>query len=170
MAAEFSLTKKSRSKCDMMFKEARNKYMESKSNILSPSTISGYKQMDTYFEYIDDIKLSKLSQEHIQIWANDFSSNHSPKTVRNAHGYISAIIKKYKPSMELNTTLPQKVTPIYYVPSDSELKKIIDYLMENDHEMLKAVYLSAFGTLRRSEICGLDASTYKGIQYIFTKL
>ncbi|WP_029503931.1 site-specific integrase [Lachnoclostridium phytofermentans] len=162
MAAEFALNKKSRIKIDITFKEARDKYCESKNNILSPSTINGYKQMDTYFGCIDNIKLSKLTQEHIQLWANEFASTHAPKTVHNAHGYISAILKSYAPNIALNTSLPQKIKPVYYVPSDSDIRIIIDYLKENDIEMLKAVCLSAFGTLRRSEICGLDASDING--------
>ena len=162
LAAEFALNKKSKAKNDMTFKEARNKYIESKSNVLSPSTIYGYRKMGINYKLLDDIKLSKVNQEHIQMWVNDFALTRSPKTVRNAYGLASAILKTYKPNLELNITLPQKIAPTYYVPSDADIKAIINYLSKNDIEMLKAVYLAAFGTLRRSEICGLDASDISG--------
>lgn len=157
LAAEFALNKKARAKGDITFKEARDNYLKSKTNVLSPSTLRGYKQMNTYFSEIDDLRLSKITQQIIQNWANNFSATHAPKTVSNAHGYINAVIKYYSPDFKLNTTLPQKVKPEYYVPSDEDIKRIIDYFRENDIEMLKAVYLAAFGTMRRSEICGLYA-------------
>lgn len=162
LAAEFALNKKSKPRCQLTFKEARLKYIESKNHILSPSSINGYMQMNTYFTMIDDLRLAKIDQELIQKWANEFSKTHAPKTVRNAHGLISSVLREYQPEMQLQTTLPQKIKPTYYVPSDSEISKLIDYLKDNDTEMLKAVYLAAFGTLRRSEICALTSTDISG--------
>lgn len=48
------------------FRDARANYIESKSNILSASTIRGYKQMSTYYSLIDDIDIYKLTNNDIQ--------------------------------------------------------------------------------------------------------
>ena len=37
----------------------------------------------------------------------------------------------------------------------ADIRLITEFFKKNDMEMLRAVYLAAFGTLRRSEICGL---------------
>lgn len=162
MAAEFALNKKARIKGDITFKDARQDYLDSKSNVLSPSTLRGYKQMRTYFGTIDDIKVSKITDKLVQEWINDFSSNHAPKTVGNAYGFFTAVMRSLDKNFSMDVSLPQKVKPQYYVPSDSDIKKIIAYFEETDVEMLKAVYLAAFGTMRRSEICGLDANDIRG--------
>ncbi len=47
------------------------------------------------------IKLRKLSQENIQEAINLESLHHSPKTVRNIHGLISAVLGQYRPDMRL---------------------------------------------------------------------
>ncbi len=165
MAAEFALNKKNKKKDklpNLPFKQAREEYVQSNIGILSPSTLRGYNQMRTYYNEIDDILLSKLDQTNIQNWANNFSKTHSPKTVKNAHGLINAVMRKYDPSFELHTKLPKKKKLMYYVPTEDEVVKLIEHLKENDNEMLKAVLLSAFGTLRRSEVCGLSDKDIKG--------
>ena len=162
LAAEFALNKKARVKGDITFKEARQNYLDTKSNVLSPSTLRGYKQMRTYFGKIDDIKISKLTVKLVQEWINDFSSNHAPKTVSNAYGFFTTVMRSFNSDFSMDISLPQKIKPVYYVPTDAEVKQIITHFEETDVEMLKAVYLAAFGTMRRSEICGLDANDIKG--------
>lgn len=167
LAAEFALKKKRKIKNDLTLKEARDGYIDSKCNVLSPSTIAGYRHMDDYFIEIDNIPLSKLTQNIIQAWVNNLSRNHSPKSVRNAHGLLSAVIKSYDRSVTLTTVLPQKIMPTYTLPSDDDISKIISYLKEHNHDLYIAVCLAAFGTLRRSEICALDASdVYKNTIHV----
>ena len=161
-AAEYVLNKKDSENSNFTFKEAMNLYIETKSNVLSPASIRGYKQMEKYFINIADVHLSSMNQRIITEWVNEFSKDHSPKTVRNAHGLVTAILKQYAPKIRLNTVLPQKVLPKYVMPSDNDIKILIEHFNEHDKDMLKALYLAAFGTLRRSEICALDANDVSG--------
>ena len=69
----------------MTFKTAALSYIDLKKNILSPSTIR---------EYTNNI--------------DRLSKNKVPKTVRNYHGFISAILATFRPNLILHTTLPQK--------------------------------------------------------------
>lgn len=114
--------------------------------------------MEKYYSDLKEKDIFSLKGEDIQIWVNDFASSHSPKTTKNAHGLITAILNVYRPDFVLHTTLPQKVIGQTYVPTDDDIKKLMEYFMENDKDMAIAVCLAAYGTLRRSEICALDAS------------
>ena len=78
------------------------------------------------------------------------SIKHSPKTVRNTHGLISAVLSQYRPDLRLTTDLPKKVRPDLYIPSDAEIKRLIEYASGTEMEL--PVLLAAFGPMRRGEI------------------
>lgn len=143
--------------------DAIGNYCDLKNNVLSPSTLKEYRRSQQYnYADIKDIKLSALTNDDIQRWVNGFAKDHSPKTVKNAYGLIRAVLDTFAPDIRLRITLPQAVPHKLYVPSDSDIKAVIEYFSENDKDMELAVYLAAFGTLRRSEVCGLDAGDIDG--------
>ncbi len=138
-------------------KQAIAKYCDTKSNVLSPATLRGYRQMSKKrYAALDDKKICDLKSAEVQDWINDLSSRYSPKYVKNIYGLLSAVMDTFAPELHIRIKIPQQVLPDLYVPSDSDISAIIDYLKKNDIQMLRAVYLAAFGTLRRSEVCGLD--------------
>ncbi len=148
---------------DFTLGEAIDKYCELKSNVLSPSTIREYRRMrKNYYGDLADMKLRKLSSELVQHWVNKFAVKHSPKTTRNAYGLLSAVMEMYAPGIQLEVTLPQKVKPDLYVPTDNDIRAILDYFSAIDKDMEIAVYMAAFGTMRRSEICALTATDVSG--------
>lgn len=162
LAAQCKLSKEQPKKSEIRFLDARNNYIESKRNVLSPSTIRGYVQMNTYFHSLDSQKLSDINSEAVQAWVNNFASTHSPKTTKNAYGFIISVLAQY--DISVKATLPSREIKSLYVPSDDDIKHLIHYFKDekNDIDMLIAVYLASFGTMRRSEICGLDASDISG--------
>lgn len=156
-AAEKKISGKRDAALNMTIHEARMKYIEIKQNILSESTIRGYRQCGKYYDSIDGVRVGDYTAEQDQEWVNRLAATHSAKTVKNAHGFLSAVFKTFRPDLVLKPTLPQKQPAKLTIPTDSDIKKLIAYLAENDPDMLRAVYLAAFGTLRRSEICALAA-------------
>ena len=85
--------------------EAIDRYIESKDSVLSPSTIYGYKKLrKNTMQGIMKTTLSALTQEKVQREMNSMSRTLSPKTVRNAHGLLSAALAEYHPAMTLRTT------------------------------------------------------------------
>lgn len=144
----------------MTFRIAAEKYIESKRNVLSPSTIRGYagiiKQISDSFleESIYDIDAVEVQKE-----INRFSKDHSPKSVRNFHGFISSILGMFCPNMRLNTTLPQKAKNEPYIPSDEDIKKILEYAKDTEYEI--PLILACYG-MRRSEICALTVDDIEG--------
>ena len=54
------------------------------------------------------------------------------------------VLKAFLPDLHVNVTLPQKIKPKLYIPTDNDIKTITDYLKDNDTDLLMAVYLAAF--------------------------
>ena len=85
---------------DMTFREALEAYIKSREALLSPRTIMEYQGiMKRNVKPLMEIKLRKISQESIQEEINLESMQHSPKTVRNIHGLISAVLVQYRPDL-----------------------------------------------------------------------
>lgn len=144
----------------MTFQAAAEKYIESKMNVLSPSTIRLYKTtINNTSPKFNSINIHDMTILDIQAEVNRLAKNHSPKTVRNYHGFISAVIGSVRPEMKISTTLPQKVRNEPYIPSDEDVKRILDYSRGTEYEI--PIILACYG-LRRSEICALTISDLAG--------
>ena len=147
-------------KTGMTMQGAGNSYIELKNNILSPSSIRGYKSiMKNLSPEFMSLKIDDITPLDVQKEINHYSSDHSPKSTRNAHGFISAVLRTYKPSMQLNTTLPQKVKFEPYTPTEDEVKRILNEVSGTEYEI--AYRLGCYG-LRRSELCCLESSDLNG--------
>ncbi len=155
-ATEWSLSRQNRKNDKLTFRKALSQYIENRESVLSPKTIKEYlRSAKNDFELINDVYLDDLTQDMIQRLINEKNKECAPKTVRNMHGLVSAVLRTYRPGMVLNTSLPQKAVPNLYIPNDEEVKKLIDYVGD-DNDMMIAILLAAFGPMRRSEICGLE--------------
>lgn len=159
------------------FERAALEYIESKSNVLSPSTIVGYKSsLRNLSDHFKSLNVNDITNQDIQKEINDYSAPYhpvnkntkvvdesklvtrSPKTVRNAHGFISAVLATLRPNLNCSCTLPQKLKSEPYIPSDEDVKKILSEVADTEYET--AYKLLCFG-LRRSE---LIAVTDKSIE------
>lgn len=152
--------KQKKSNCNMTLGEAIDEYISQRSSVLSPRTIMDYKRTRRNdLQGLMEIKISDITQDDIQESVNIDAKKHSPKTVRNNHGLVSAVLHVYRPEFALNTDLPQKVRPNIYVPSDEEVSKLIDHIKGTEMEL--PVLLAAFGPMRRGEICALHTKDIK---------
>ena len=163
-AAQFAATKQGqKSMRNMPLAQAMEDYIESRSNVLSPSTIREYRRMQkNNYDSINKIFLNQLTTEKVQKWVNAFAADHNPKTVRNAYGLLSATLRAYLPHTTVSATLPEIIPYVAHVPDDEEIQALISYQRERDPDMLRASCLAAFGTLRRSEVCALTADDVVG--------
>lgn len=143
-------------RCSMTFYEAYIKYIELKSNILSPSTKRGYKScINAVPEYFRQKKIYDIEGIDVQKLINDYSSTHSPKSTKNLFGFISVILKTYRENIHLNIHLPQKIKSEPYIPTDDEVKSIMAELKGTKYFIPTA--LATMG-MRKSEICALELS------------
>jgi integrase len=146
---------------DITIGEAIDEYIAAREDVLSPRTVMDYKRIRRKeLQSLMPIKITSITQEDIQRAINIESQTHSPKTVRNSHGLISAVLKVYHPGFALNTSLPKKIRPELYVPSDSDIKRLIEYVTGTDMEL--PILLAAFGPMRRGEICALTTDDISG--------
>lgn len=166
MAAEFAEQKDNiiKSNTNITFEAALQKYIDMKTPVLSPATIRGYLniqgQLINRYALFMSKPVREIAQEDVQAIINNLSKNKSPKTVRNYHGLISAVIAQENPSIALHTTMPQRKKPDLYIPTDDEIKKLVSAVRGTELEI--PVLLGAFCTMRRGEICGLSMDDIDG--------
>ena len=143
------------------FESAALKYIGSKVNILSPSTIRSYrvhldKQLSENFKAMN---INDITQLDIQTELNLFAADHKSKTVRNLSGFISSVLKVFRPNFNYNVTLPQREASEPYIPSDEDVKKVLEFVKGTEYEV---PFKLAVFALRRSEICALTKKDIKG--------
>jgi len=144
----------------MTFRTAGEEYIESKRNVLSPSTLRLYKIIiNNISEKFNNLNIHGLTMIDIQTEINRLAKDHSPKTVRNYHGFISAVLGAFRPEMKIYTTLPQKTKNEPYIPSDEDVRKILEYAKDTEYEI--PIVLACYG-MRRSEICALTLTDLDG--------
>lgn len=137
---------------------AIDKYISSKENILSPTTIDKYKNIkrNQLSQSFLLLKCSHITQIDVQNEVNRLAGIYSPKTVHNAHGLISAVLGQYAPSLNLRTTLPPRQRKIKDLPT---AEQIIEWFRGSDIELV--VLLGLWQGFRVSEIRGLRKSDFK---------
>lgn len=159
-AAAYAVSKKTAAPRSLTFQAALEAYIEKRSVVLSPSSVREYKRARKNYDDLKNIRIDEITQEDIQKHINAFNNGHSPKSVRDNHALISAVLRETRPDFALNTVLPQKVRPQLYVPTDDDIKKVMEAAKGTEMEI--PILLAAFGPMRRGEICALDRSDIAG--------
>lgn len=102
-------------------------YVRNRENVLSPSSVRTYDRLiKSLSKRFRDLPLRSITQDDVQAEINDYAVDHAPKTVRSLHGFIASVLAVYRPSMILKTTLPQKECKDHYLPSQSDIKAILE--------------------------------------------
>lgn len=141
--------------------EAIDRYIAMKGDVLSPSTVAGYKRIrKNAFSALMGQKLSALSHERVQRAVNAMASSSSPKSVRNAYGLLSATVGEFAPDISLHVTLPQKIRTEIVLPSEDDIKAIAAAVAGKWVEL--PVLLAMCLGLRMSEIRGLTRDCING--------
>lgn len=141
---------------------AIDRYLDSKSNTLSPSTIRGYRiiQRNALGE-IKNIRLDKLTELRVQAWANENAARYSPKSIRNQFGLLSAVLNQNKVRLDLDMILLKaKEKTEYQIPTPEIMGKIIKIVEGKRVEI--PVLIALMCGLRQSEIAALRWDDYDG--------
>ena len=165
-ALQFQLHHKevSRDSSNMTLDEAMQKYVSSKDGILSPSTIKGYDCIRrNNLRGLMDMKLNRLTPQLIQRAINEeakpYIDEHgrrrtrTPKTIRNIHGLLSAVLAEYHPDLTLRTTLPQKKLKEQKVLEPDQIGTLL--IAVEGTEMELPVLMGVWLCMRVSEITAL---------------
>lgn len=141
------------------FEKAADAYIKSKLNILSPSTIRGYRAvMRNMDENFLKTPLDKITHPMLQTLISNCAADHTPKTVRNVNGFIMSVLNFYGSNVK-SARLPQKEKKPVYIPTEDEIKAILSDVKGTKYEV--AFILGTMG-LRRSEICALTKEDLNG--------
>lgn len=146
---------------EVTFAEALRRYIEIKAPVLSPSTLRAYKALqNNAYKDIARMTLSEVTGDALQQWVSKYSMEHSPKATRNAYGLLTATMGVFAPHISARATLPPKVRPDYYTPTEADVVTLLRHT--RGREMEKAIILAAMGTLRRGEVCALTRADIVG--------
>ena len=142
------------------FKSAADTYIDAKSNILSPSTIRGYKSMlrniPEDFLRMDCGDIDTLTTQKM---LNEYSREHSAKSTHNLNGFILSVLRLFNPDMNIHTTLPPIPRREPHIPTQEDIKALLD--VSRDTEYYAALYLASL-SCRLSEICALSIDDLDG--------
>jgi len=157
-ALEHIIWAKERDKCTM--ETYINKYIDSKRNVLSPSSIITYERfLNVISDKFLQIPLFEVTQYDVQEEINRYAKKHAPKSVKSLHGFIASVIGFFRPELTLRTTLPQKIEKEKYTPTEDDIKAIIEHSRGTEDYI--AFRLGTMG-LRRSEVVALEMSDLSG--------
>lgn len=131
-------------------------YIKLKEEQFSPSTIRAY--WTAYRTQKDSLKIMvrEFSNLKHQQWIDALSKKYAPKTVKNYNALLVATFNHYNIPLD-KVTLPKLKYVQLKIPTTTQIADIVKYFDDiGDFEMVKAVYLSSVGTLRRGEISALQ--------------
>lgn len=142
---------------DISVRRAFEEYIGSRSNILSPSTLRAYKNVQAnYFNSLMPKKASSIKRADIQREINDLSSSKSTKTIKNAVALLLSVISDYTEIDPRKLTYPQAIKKEHPFLEAPDIAKLIDVIRDDKIEI--PVLLALWMGLRRSEICALEWS------------
>ncbi len=149
--AGFEIEKRS----PMTVGQAIDRYISEKSKILSPYTIKGYNTIRrNYFQSIMNLNLTDLEQRDIQrAIMLDQVAGKSPKTIKNAHGLLTATLSEYRPKFHVESKLPKLVKTERDIFSEEDMAKVWQAAKGDKYEL--AILLASWFGLRMSEVRGL---------------
>lgn len=132
-------------------------YIESRSNVLSPSTLKAYKNIQkNYFSGLMGRKASSIQRQDIQREINELSKEKSVKTIKNAVALLLSVIADYTNIDPRKLTYPQATKKEHPFLEAPDIAKLIDVIRGDKIEV--PVLLALWLGLRRSEICALEWS------------
>ena len=160
MAAEWALDHEDKGDNITVY-DAVRKYIDTKEKALSPSTVRGYENyLKKRIAPIRYEMLPELTQTKVQMWVNEMSADCSEKYIKNVLGLFDSAVT-YCGGRTFDVVIPSSAKPQLHTPCDAEVQLLIDHIRKRP-ELLAAVLLAAFGSMRRGEICALTASDFSG--------
>lgn len=153
---------------DMTVTEAVGRYIDLKSNILSPSTLRAYRLIHkTKYPTIGHIKLNQLTNDMIQAEVNQEAAQFSPKYIRNIYALLTASLEMFAPEFHTHFSYPDSRKKDITIPSAADISSLLAVSPSDDQSL--AIKLAAFMGLRRGEICGIyvdDVNLVDGILHV----
>lgn len=137
--------------------EAIDRYIETRTNVLSPSTIRGYRIIQRHrFQSLMPVKVKELTKEACQRAINDAKKQYSGKTVSNSWGFVGTVIEEFTGERP-DVTIGQITTKQREFLEPDEIRQFIEIIKG---DIVEIPALLALSSLRRSEILVIDPTVH----------
>lgn len=148
----------------LTFAQALEDYISSKDNILSPSSVRGYRAMQrNCFNDLNNICIVDINEKTIQRWVNKIAPQYAPKTLRNQLGLVTVVLHQNGINLNMKSvSLKQKIKPDYVIPTEEDVEQIIKIVKDTNIE-IPVIFALLLG-LRQSEIASLKWENYDGVR------
>lgn len=162
MALEWLNGKAEKSKTDKTVEECVAEYIESKENLLSPSSIRGYLIIkNNAIDAIKDINICALTEKDLQFWVNSNAKKYKPKSIKSQFGLVTASLRQNKIKLDFNDVLlPRIERDEKKIPDEQQIALIL-HIIEGTSVELPVTIAVTLG-LRQSEIAALRWDDYNG--------
>ena len=153
LAAQYQMGYKQGDKNKHTFFDACQQFISARTNVLSPRTVAEYTRMaEKDLAPLHQVLVCDITADTVQRFVNVFAASHSPKTVRNVHGFMCSVLSQSAPDLRLNTKLPQKQKTEIVIPTQ---ENIVSAVRSANSSMRLAILLASNLGLRRGEISAL---------------
>lgn len=152
MAREWLLSNKSEEVYGRTVETAMNDYIDDRSKVLSPSTLTDYRRYLPLFDSIKDIYISDIETAHIQRLINDWSISVKAKTIKNRISFLLSALDYAECDKKFRLRYPHSTSKVVTSPDLEDVQMLIEAA---DDDFKPILYLAAFGGLRRGEIAAL---------------
>lgn len=148
---------------DITLHEAIDCYINERKNVLSPSTIVGYRTIQrNRFQSVMHLPIAdKIRWQQV---VNDEALTISPKTLYNSWGLVKAILTTYGVAVP-RVQLPQRITEEHEFFQPEEIKQFVKLIEGHENE---AQFLLCLHGLRKSEMLAVTDSDIKD-GYIYVR-
>jgi integrase len=146
--------------------QAVEEYIQSKENLLSPSSTRGYWIIyNNSIDLISSILLSDITEKHLQNWINSNAAHYAAKSVKSQFGLVRAALRQNKIKIDFESILlPRQSKEEKIIPDEKQIS-IILHIVEHTSVELPVTIAVTLG-LRQSEIAALKWIDYDG-KYLY---
>ena len=131
---------------------AIEQFIQDRSKVLSPSTLTNYKRLIPLFDSIMDICVDDLKTSDIQALVNEWSISVTAKTIKNRVSFLLSSLDYVECDKKFRIRYPKSQSKEIKSPDLDD----VQMLLRNAPEDLRAIlYLASVGGLRRGEIAAL---------------
>lgn len=152
MAREWQISQEKTFRESPILSDALLKYIDDRSQVLSPVTVKTYLAYIPYFDSIKDMYVSDIDTPVVQRLINDMAILVSPKTIKSRVGFLLSALDYAGNDRKFKLRYPQAIKR---EPTTPDLEDVYRLISESDEILKPIICLAAFGTLRRGEIAAL---------------
>ncbi len=164
MAADFQMNKdRLKDSRNWTLSEAIDKYIALKEPVLSPGTIQGYRKIQrNNLQSIMDLPIKKITQDVLQAAVLEEMERKpkrrkaaamSPKSISNACGFVTSVLRRFNPGVTYSVDLPKKARKIRSLPHPRDIYEAV-----KGSSLELPVLLAMWLSFTESEIRGLTKS------------